>query len=88
MCLKQNGTLLENRMDYTKLKERVLALDDISLEEAMFLYREIPSSELLYLGDRVRFIHNPKKEVSWQIDRNVNYTNVCVSGCKIGRAHV
>lgn len=87
MCLKQNGTLLENRMDYTKLKERVLALDDISLEEAMFLYREIPSSELLYLGDRVRFIHNPKKEVSWQIDRNVNYTNVCVSGCKFCTFH-
>ena len=41
--------------------------------------------DLLALGaaaDRVRRKLNPEPRVTYVIDRNINYTNVCVSGCR------
>jgi len=41
--------------------------------------------DLLTLGaaaDRVRRWLNPEPRVTYVIDRNINYTNVCVSGCR------
>lgn len=41
--------------------------------------------ELLELGnwaDRVRWRLNPEPTVTFVVDRNINYTNVCVSGCR------
>jgi cyclic dehypoxanthinyl futalosine synthase len=41
--------------------------------------------DLLALGaaaDRVRRRLNPEPRVTYVIDRNINYTNVCVSGCR------
>ena len=34
-----------------------------------------------------RYRHVPERRVSYQIDRNVNYTNVCLSGCKFCNFH-
>ena len=41
--------------------------------------------ELLTLGaaaDRVRRRLNPEPRVTFVIDRNINYTNICTSGCR------
>ena len=41
--------------------------------------------DLLALGaaaDRVRRRLNPEPRVTYVIDRNINYTNICVSGCR------
>ncbi len=41
--------------------------------------------DLLTLGslaDRVRWRLNPEPRVTFVIDRNINYTNICVSGCR------
>ena len=41
--------------------------------------------DLLTLGaaaDRVRRRLNPGNRVTFVIDRNINYTNICVSGCR------
>ncbi|MFZ5449044.1 MAG: cyclic dehypoxanthinyl futalosine synthase [Thermodesulfobacteriota bacterium] len=41
--------------------------------------------DLLELGcwaDRVRWRLNPEPRVTFVIDRNINYTNICVSGCR------
>lgn len=38
-------------------------------------------TELATLAQVVRFRHNPTKEVTYLIDRNINYTNVCNSDC-------
>ena len=41
--------------------------------------------DLLALGaaaDRVRRRLNPEPRVTFVIDRNINYTNICVSGCR------
>ncbi len=41
--------------------------------------------DLLTLGaaaDLVRLHLNPEPRVTYVIDRNINYTNICVSGCR------
>lgn len=56
-------------------------------EEALALYRDAPLEELCGRAQAARFAHVPGQRVSYQIDRNVNYTNVCLSGCKFCNFH-
>ncbi|MBR0223471.1 MAG: CofH family radical SAM protein [Bacteroidales bacterium] len=55
--------------------------------EALVLYRDTPLEELCERAQVTRFAHIPGLRVSYQIDRNVNYTNVCLSGCKFCNFH-
>ena len=59
-------------------------LDGERLERnvALALYRDLPTHELGRLADIVRARKHPKGIVTYIIDRNVNYTNVCVARCK------
>jgi cyclic dehypoxanthinyl futalosine synthase len=50
-------------------------------EEALTLYREAPTPMLGRLADLVRARKHPESLVTYIIDRNVNYTNVCVARC-------
>lgn len=56
-------------------------------DEALALYRDAPLVELCAMADAARYRHVPERRVSYQIDRNVNYTNVCLSGCKFCNFH-
>ncbi len=57
-------------------------------EEALQLYEEAPIEELCRLADTLRRETVPDPEVvTWQIDRNVNITNVCISGCRFCNFH-
>jgi cyclic dehypoxanthinyl futalosine synthase len=49
--------------------------------EALRLYREAPTSVLGRLADGMRARKHPEGVVSYIIDRNVNYTNLCVARC-------
>ena len=62
--------------------KKALDLQFLSVEEGLYLYRYAPLAELMQLGWALRQIHVPGNTASWQIDRNVNYTNVCVSHCR------
>jgi cyclic dehypoxanthinyl futalosine synthase len=46
------------------------------------LYQHAPLLELGQLADEVRWRLHPEPVVSYIIDRNINYTNVCVADCK------
>lgn len=66
------------------------ALDRQSLtrEEAYWLWSEAPLERLAAVADQVRRAVVPDPNVvTWQIDRNVNITNVCISGCKFCNFH-
>lgn len=54
----------------------------LSVEEGMFLFEHAPLTELMYVANELRKIQVPHGKVTWQIDRNVNTTNVCVANCK------
>jgi cyclic dehypoxanthinyl futalosine synthase len=48
---------------------------------ALRLYREAPTGVLGRLADAMRARRHPSRVVTYIIDRNVNYTNVCVARC-------
>ncbi len=54
----------------------------ISPEEALLLYTEAPLHALGEAADAVRRRRYPEGIVTYLIDRNINYTNVCVTACK------
>ena len=53
----------------------------IDAGEALSLYRDAPTTLLGQLAEAVRERKHPERIVSYIIDRNVNYTNVCVAKC-------
>ncbi len=73
---------------FNSIIERSYGGERLSKEEALYLWKEIPLGKLMSAADelRRRRVRNPE-EVTWQIDRNVNITNVCISGCKFCNFH-
>src|ERR1700730_3399595 len=53
----------------------------IGAAEALELYRHAPTALLGTLADEIRARKHPEGLVTYIIDRNVNYTNVCVARC-------
>jgi len=51
-------------------------------KDALELYRRADLLELGRLADAERWRLHPENAVSYIIDRNINYTNVCVADCK------
>ena len=49
--------------------------------EALALYEEAPTHLLGRLADGLRARRHPSRVVTYIIDRNVNYTNICVARC-------
>jgi cyclic dehypoxanthinyl futalosine synthase len=54
----------------------------ISPDEALLLYTDAPLHALAEAADAVRRRRYPDGIVTYIIDRNINYTNVCVTACK------
>ncbi len=61
---------------------KALALEPLTYEEIIQLYREYPLSELMFMAKQIRHKHVAGNEVGYIIDRNVNITNICYSRCK------
>ena len=64
-----------------KIKEKILSHKRLNKEEAISLF----DWELISLGklaDRVRWGLHPQPVVTYIVDRNINYSNICISGCK------
>ena len=68
-------------MSVESIADRVLAGARVGPEEALELYRDAPTSLLGRLADTIRARKHPERVVTYIIDRNVNYTNVCVARC-------
>ena len=68
--------------------ERALCREPLTREEAYELYDNAPLQMLCGVADALRRSAVRDAEVvTWQIDRNVNITNVCKSGCKFCNFH-
>ena len=64
------------------LIHKALSLEFLSIAEGARLFRELPLADLMWIGNELRKKQHPYGKVTWIIDRNVNITNACVSGCK------
>jgi len=69
-------------MDLNNLYKKALALEFLSIEEGVFLFENAALAELMFVADELRKKQVPHGKVTWQIDRNVNTTNVCIANCK------
>ena len=65
----------------TALADKVRAGSRLDAAEALELYTHAPTALLGQLADHVRARKHPERVVTYIIDRNVNYTNVCVARC-------
>jgi cyclic dehypoxanthinyl futalosine synthase len=68
-------------MNVEQIAGRVRAGERLSGAEALFLYHQAPTALLGRLADEIRARKHPNRVVTYIIDRNVNYTNVCVARC-------
>lgn len=70
------------------LLEMAISREPLSREQAYELYDNAPLQTLCNVADTIRrtTVDDPTV-VTWQIDRNVNITNVCKSGCKFCNFH-
>lgn len=69
-------------MNTADLLQRALLFDFLTKEEGVFLYHNAATAELAYVANELRKKQVPSGKVTWQIDRNVNTTNVCIANCK------
>ena len=64
-----------------RIAQKVREGGRVDAAEALTLYREAPTHALGRLADAIRARKHPDGLVTYIIDRNVNYTNVCTARC-------
>ena len=69
-------------MSVDELAKKVASGGRLSGDEALEMYTHAPTALLGRLANQVRQRKHPDGVVTYIIDRNVNYTNVCVARCK------
>ncbi len=68
-------------MSVEAIAEKVTRGERVDAGEALTLYRDASPWQLGRLADAIRARRHPERLVTYIIDRNVNYTNVCVARC-------
>jgi len=63
------------------IRRKVNAGERIHREEALFLLTEADLLDLAPLAQQLRYRHNPERRVTFVVDTNLNYTNVCDAYC-------
>ena len=69
-------------MELNDLYQKALRFEFLTVEEGMFMFENAALTELMFVADELRKKQVPHGKVTWQIDRNVNTTNVCIANCK------
>jgi cyclic dehypoxanthinyl futalosine synthase len=68
-------------MNVDTIASNVRAGARVDRAEALALYRYAPTPLLGRLADHIRERKHPHRIVTYIVDRNVNYTNICVAKC-------
>lgn len=69
-------------MHTEQLLQKALQFEFLTKEEGLHLFTNAPLADLVNVADELRKVQVPHGKVTWQIDRNVNTTNVCIANCK------
>ena len=69
-------------MNVSDLLNRASKFEFLTAEEGLFLFKEAPTADLMYVANELRKKQVPHQKVTWIIDRNLNTTNVCIANCK------
>lgn len=71
-----------NHMDVDKILDRVKQGERLTDEEYLLLEEKGDLYQLGFAAHDVRRRLHPDKLVTYVIDRNINYTDICISACK------
>ena len=72
-------------MAWQETLQRILSSNEtfrLTVEETIELYNDAPLHQLMTAAHHRRCLHNPSNEVTYLVDRNINYTNVCTINCQ------
>lgn len=69
-------------MQLPDLYRKAARFEFLTKGEGVYLFENAPLTELMFIADELRKKQVPHGKVTWQIDRNVNTTNVCIANCK------
>src|SRR6056297_533427 len=69
-------------MKRKEIYKKALNLEYLSVDEGLYLYNNAPLDELIFISNTLKQYQKPGNIVTWQIDRNINITNACISQCK------
>lgn len=75
-------------LDVDALLDKASVGERLDLAEGIYLYENAPLMRLGEAADRRRQALHPEPVVTYIIDRNVNYTNYCVTRCKFCNFYV
>lgn len=75
-------TLLMDQDEMARIGDKVRDGCRIDLAEADTLYRKADLHYLGALAHHIRLRKHPEPVVSYVADRNINYSNICVCGCR------
>jgi cyclic dehypoxanthinyl futalosine synthase len=77
-CDKTNGM----RSGLKKIVDRVMSGKRLDAEAGLVLYKDADLLTLGELANGIRKRLHPERLVTFIVDRNINYTNVCVNKCR------
>jgi len=69
-------------MQLETIIDKVSAGGRICDNDYRLLEKEADLHQLGFLANTIRQTKNPEKRVTYVIDRNINYTDICISACK------
>ncbi|HFQ89932.1 MAG TPA: dehypoxanthine futalosine cyclase [Desulfobulbus sp.] len=69
-------------MSLREITDRVMAGQRIDGEDFLVLARDCDLHRLGFMANAIRRRLHPEPVVTYVIDRNINYTDVCISACK------
>src|SRR6266536_2420083 len=69
-------------MNLSELYQKAINFNFLNVEEGVHLFNHAPITELMFVAHELRKKQVPHGKGTWQIDRNVNTTNVCIANCK------
>jgi cyclic dehypoxanthinyl futalosine synthase len=69
-------------MELTEIREKVLAGQRLDRAEGRWLLTEAPLLGLGAVAGEARFTRIPDRRVTFVVDSNPNYTNVCITDCQ------
>lgn len=74
--------MTSHHTDIEAIIEKCLTPHRISVDEGLTLLKEADLLTLARLADYHRYRKHPEKIITFVVDRNINYTDICVSGCR------
>lgn len=75
-------SITQSPAEVLEIGAKVSAGERINFDEAMILLEKADLFDLASLAHQIRMAKHPDMNVTYVVDRNINYSNICACGCK------